>query len=127
MENSEIFIRTISVENFGKSKSTLKEGIQKTVGEGLLLPIDPTNFHKIDLDEKLPDGEKAKKFQKLLAKTSNLIETVANELGSSLKNSQNLSEMEVEFSLGFTEKLNILMFEGSSDQSIKVTMKFQKS
>ena len=127
MENTEIFIRTISVENTGNSKSILKEGIQKTVGEGLLLPIDPINVHKIDLDEKLPNGEKANTFQKLLAKTSEHIETIANELGSSLKNSQNLSEMEVEFSIGFTEKLNVYIFEGSSDQSIKITMKFQKS
>lgn len=69
--------------------------------------------------------EKQSQFEKLLVKTNEAINLVADNLSASLKNTENVSELEVEFGLSFTEKAGIKIFELSSQQSVKVKMKLQ--
>jgi len=127
MENDEIFIRTIEVQTSKPEHKGLIEGIQKTAGT-FDMPVDVVNS-AVKLDwghDKTPKDEPAT-FEKLLGKTNALIKTIANNLSESVEDVKNLSEMEIEFSLGFTEKLSILVFEFGSNQSLKVKIKLQKA
>lgn len=122
MELKEIYVTTIKAQN-GESEEP-EEGTQQTVGT-LDMPIDVVGS-MVKMRVKKNKDEKESQFEKLLTRTNEAIKLVADKLTDSVKNTENVSELEVEFGISFTEKAGIKIFELSSQQSIKVRMKLQK-
>jgi hypothetical protein len=122
-ETNDIFIRTIKIEEV-KKEEILQEGIQKTVGT-LDMPIDVIDG-MVKLKLRRENEEQESRFEKLLAQTNEVIHTIADNLSKSIENVAHLSEMEIEFGIGITEKLNLGIFELGANQSLKVKIKLAK-
>ncbi|GEM_PF-6483040 len=123
MKIQEIWVVTSKSENTKKDKPTV--GTFKTAGTLESSTDVVEGMVKFELEKTENDNEN--EFEKFLSKTNEVIKVVAENLSNSVENVENLSEMEIEFSLSFTEKLGIKIFEIGSQQSLKVKIKLQKN
>jgi predicted nucleic acid-binding Zn-ribbon protein len=114
----------VSISDF-TSETGLKEGRQTT---SIAMEAKASLLTKIvDVNQEITtDKGKKSKFEKLLENTNDAIKKIADKLGDSVNTENNISEMEIEFGIGFTEGLNLKIFEIGSNQSIKVKVKIQK-
>ncbi len=117
----EIFIKTIKTQekNTGFASKT-----KKTAGTQDML-IDVVDG-RVRMDLEKTDNGLPDKFTQLLDDTNLVIKEIADSLGNSVAEVENLEEMDVEFGIGNTEKLNLGVFELGGNQSLKVKIKLKK-
>jgi len=116
MGDNEIYIRTTATEVTNRNDYS-QDGIQKTSKKA------EDGLEKIDLEVK---EDNKSKFDELLQKTNEIIHKIADNLSHSVDEVNNLTEMEIEFGIGFTQGLKLGIFETGSNQSINVKIKLQK-
>ena len=129
MENKEIeiYIRTIP-ENKEEKKPVEKQDRHKKeqgkheigMGEHLM----QSKIHYSDIPKEL-ESIKPEIFKKLMTATKSKIKTVVEEM-TELKEIQNVKAVELEFGIGFTQKLGISIFELGGNQSLKVKVIIEK-
>lgn len=120
----EIFITTFDLENTHKAPNSFQEGFQKTHSRAELIPYH-LQVMKLDYKAKKP-VDKQKTLEKALIKAKDAVTAVAKKLGESANEIENLSEMEIEFGIGFSQKLDLWLFGAGSDQTLKVKLKITK-
>lgn len=121
MEIKEVILTTINRKD---EPAEIQQGIKKTAGFGEM-PVDITR-NKVTLSTERDNPDKPSKFENLLIQTNEVIELIASNLATSLNLNPNVSEMEIDFGISFTESLGIKIFELSSEQSISIKIKLLK-
>ncbi len=120
----EIYITTFELESKKLDPNSFQEGFQKTFSRAELMLHHP-QVARLDFKTRKPE-DKEKTLEKVLIKAKDAVTAVAKKLGESAHEIENLSEMEIEFGIGFSQKLDLWLFGAGSDQTLKVKLKLTK-
>lgn len=120
----EIYIKTFDLENKKLDPNSFQEGFQKTHGRAELMAYHQ-QVMKLDFKSRKAE-DSGKTLEKALVKAKDVVMVVAKKLGESVDEIENLSEMEIEFGIGFSQKLDLWLFDAGSEQTLKVKLKLTK-
>ena len=121
-EPLEIFIRTIPETVKKENKRPKKQQGQHDIGMATEKALANIKYSNIPSELK---SLKPEIFKKLMTATKNKIKTVVEEMAE-LKEIQNVKAIELEFGVGFTQKLGVSIFELGGNQSLKVKVIIEK-
>ncbi len=118
----EFFIRTMPETVKEENKRPKKQQGQHDISMSLENAFASANYGSMPSELK---SIKPEIFKKLMTATKNKIKTVVEEMAE-LEEIQNVKAIELEFGVGFTQKLGVSIFELGGNQSLKVKVIIEK-